>query len=285
MQKNTKNKKYLQTITRKSILFLQTLAIKITKFFTNLFNFITTKCENLYDRLSGVVKINLKKDVKVTLYAILVLIAVIFSISGVKAIYGNVSTRNFENKLLELSQIKKESIVVPELSIDDLDKIIPVSKDSLIHENQNFYMFQLTKPIKKSGENTENYNVAVYIHKPNNVLEFYMKDWYGNIITDKYAINVSLRESETEYNVDVLHLSKKDEIERLSDYVISNIPFQSYKVTSNKQIKYFLISELENSMCLVYSITQNNSDEIPNFNYMSHVIPNGHRNLIVEQTK
>ncbi len=281
MQDKSNKEKHLHTFLSKMLSFLKFIKEKIMIGF----NFFKKKCEKLYDALAGKIDVDIVRDIKILISTIFLIFICILTIHIIKSSYNSITNKMFENKKIELSQMKVDDVTVPTLSIEDMDKLSPVSDSSSIYHNQNFYMFELKKPIISTGEDTENYSVSVYIHKPNNVLEFFMKDWYGNIITDKYLINISLRESQTEHNLDVLQLNKKDKIERLENYIISDIEFESYKVTSQNITKYFLLSELSENICLVYSISQNRISDIPNFNYLSHIVPAEYRNLIEQPSK
>lgn len=281
MQNKSNKEKHLHTFLSKMLSFLKYIKGKVLAGF----NFIKKKCETLYDFLAGRVNVDIVRDAKILVFTLLLIVVGVLIIHIINISYNSITNKMFENKKVELSQMEVDKTVIPTLPLEDMDKLSPVSDTSSIYHNQNFYMFELKKPIKSTGENTEDYSVSVYIHKPNNVLEFFMKDWYGNIITDKYLINVSLRESQTEHNLDVLQLNKKDEIERLENYIISDIEFESYKVTSRNVTKYFLLSELSENICLVYSISQNKVADIPNFNYLSHIVPAEYRNLIEQPSK
>lgn len=272
MWHNPQKNNFSQTTNKKSLSSVAKFAKNMKDNIKKFFKFCLTKLIQAYNFLHSKITADAIRWIKFFAYSIFLIVTCVLVIHGATTTYNIMTTKKFEKKINELSQMSVNTITVPPISKDDIENLAPVSNSSSIYYNQNFYMFQLTRPIKSTGEDMENYSVSVYINKPNNILEFFMKDWYGNIITDKYTIDISLRETQKEHNLDVLMLNKKEEIERLDDYIISNTVFQSYKVSTDSQTKYYLISELEDSICLVYSISHNKTEDIPNFNYLSHII-------------
>lgn len=208
---------------------------------------------------------------------------VVSSIFGVLAltissvsIYNHIITKKFEDKKTELTELVVDEVTVYPLPEEDVKNIVPVNDSSSLYENSNFFMFQLTLD-EKANKNIEKdsfYSMSTYIQKPNNILEYICVDGYGNVLTDKFDISITLKYKEKEQRkIDLLFLDKRDNIRRLENYIINGITFETYEATSDDYIKYFMVSDRMEETYLIYSIVfKDTSHFINNFNYLSHVV-------------
>lgn len=246
---------------------------KIQSFFTStkktttrLLSKLLTLCKQLWKKIEDS---NHAEDVKTTLMLLLI-VSVCFSLPFATAkLYDRITTNRFEKLLIRLSEQECKNTEIPILSNDNMDKLSPVANSESIYQNENFFLFYLTPPPMESAET---FNVAVYIQKPNNVTEFFIKDWYGNILTDKSTISISLRASQTKHNLDALQVNKSESIVREENYIINGLTFESYRVKGTDYSKYYMISEIKDNVCLVYTFSHNSNTQYKgNENFLSHI--------------
>ena len=216
---------------------------------------------------------NITNKSKVIRKGIVITSAILLIIASL--ITSNYISRSvFEIQKENLNAQKVNTIDIALLPDKDINSLIQKNNIASMYENTNFYMFKFTKEDFYLSKNKEdNYSASIYIQKPNNVLEYSSSKNYKSVSTDKFIINISFRQRDKDARkIDLLFLNKKDDIKRLDNYKINNISFETYEIISQDHIKYCMVSDPIGDMYLIYSIIYYDTQEVKNFNYLSHVV-------------
>lgn len=187
------------------------------------------------------------------------------------AITDFVATKEFNATKSLLASERMETTVLP--SIPEGEEFSLAPNATAIYQSRNLYVFHLFTEHTIKNENGDevmcDYRVAAYLQKPTNVVGYYCKDWYGELLTDKYFISVALQENgEQKRKIDLLKLNKTDQLHRLNNIAMNDISFEVYQAKSDDTTTYFLVSDGIRGVHLIYTIALNSTEDIPNFNYL-----------------
>lgn len=242
-------------------------SFKFTKDFAQKIKSLFQKAKNEYDKATKKLPMSLLK-------VVFVLLLVFFVGFTAYSITDTITTKKFNQMKNNLAQQEVDTVVMPTMPQNENFELIPNSTS--IYESSTLYVFQLFKEHTIDSEDgipvTCDYYVSVYLQKPTNTMGYMCKDWRGELISEKYFIEVILKENpESKRKIDLLQLNKVDSVTRLDNVVINDIKFETYQAKNETATTYYLISDAVRGVHVIYAITSNTSAEIPNFNYLVNV--------------
>lgn len=182
------------------------------------------------------------------------------------AFLNNIGYQKVRSHLLNT---EVETITIEKPNEKLISNMLPVDNKQSIYENNDCSMFQY-ESINKENEN-EKCIVSVYIQPLTNLLDRRVYNNFGSITTDAMTITMSV-ENSSKYKapIDLLFFDKKtiQNVERLNNFLINDIEFQSYKLNN----KFYLVAHLQDDYYLTYQATMKDPQSYENFNQIFHII-------------